>query len=665
MPPPNGSNAWRPISRAAEKLAAAFRYEEAIALLARIAKNEHPRLADRAARAKELIGRLTADRKRQRTLAEEACQCARQRLAAFDYEGAAQCLDDVPEPLHNDDLQQLRKQIEDRRREIEALTEELRDAVGRKRLLELPVRIKRLLALKPDHAAAKELAAQLQRRFVAAAKKMLAENRYEKAHQLLEQLSFASDAPDFQQLRRQAAELAWLAGDLQNSPVVDDTLTAVAERLRGSAPDDARTVRLCDELQRRSRIAAGKQNQQTQEWAKPPQKTPFGVPVEWLAGFRRTDFAEAFDRTELLRHPGRFAVACGLALAGLKRATLRIDLLAAQQPGVLRRVKNLMQQPLGSRPAWGIDVGVSGLKAVKLSWNESKRQAVVEDAAFVEHAKPLSHAANDADETKVVAETLKKFLESHEIKTERVCAGLPGRMTLVRQIKMPPVGAAKAAKLARFEAAHQFPIPFDQLAWDYQLLDDASPNGDAKPKAAEEKSRHALLIAAKRTTTEHFLTPFQRHDVRVDVLQADFLALHNFLAYDCFAAADPPSDGPPPATAALDVGCDVTNIVVSSPDSLWFRRCGVAGQSFTRALVQEFNLSIAQAEQRKRAPATAERMSDLYAALSPVFDDLLTEVQESLASYSAAHPDRPVQRILAVGGGFALHGLFRHLRCGR
>ena len=54
--------------------------------------------------------------------------------------------------------------------------------------------------------------------------------------------------------------------------------------------------------------------------------------------------------------------------------------------------------------------------------------------------------------------------------------------------------------------------------------------------------------------------------------------------------------------AAVDVGCDVTNIVVSSPQSLWFHSCGVAGQSFTRALVREFKLSVAQAEQLGARP---------------------------------------------------------------
>ena len=120
-----------------------------------------------------------------------------------------------------------------------------------------------------------------------------------------------------------------------------------------------------------------------------------------------------------------------------------------------------------------------------------------------------------------------------------------------------------------------------------------------------------------------------------------------------------------PVSVALDIVAEMTNIVVSSPHSLWFRSCGVAGQSFTRALVKEFNLSLAQAEQRKRAPELTERLSDVCETLSPPFDDLVGEVRQSLIAYAQTWPDHPVQRVFGFGGGVMLHGLFRHLRCGR
>jgi len=650
--------------RAAAEMASTFRFEEAIALLARIRKTDHPRLTEYAARANRLVTQLSAQRRQQQVATEEARRRAKQCLAAFDYDGAAHFVENVPLPLQDEEMQQLRDQITKRRQEIGDLAEELRNAVGRKQLLELPPHIERLLALKPDHAYARSVAGQVQKRLIAAAKKMLEEHRYDQALHLLNQISGWADAPEFQPLCRQAAELAWLDWDLRNAPVIDKTLIAVADRLRRMAPNDAHAAGLCDELQRRLRLAKGKQHHQPLQWARPPKQTPLGIPVEWLTGFRRVACAESLDRSDLSQYPGRFAVACGLALAGIKQAGLQINLLSGQQQGILRRAKLLMRSQT-TRSAWGIDLGASGLKAVRLAWDEAKRQAVIQSAVLIEHAKALSHAANDAEEKRLVAETLKAFLNSHQIKNDLVCVGLPGRKVFTREIDLPPVDLAKALKLVQFEALHQFPIPLDQLAWDYHLLG-PSPIPNSTPKTSDERHRQALLIAARRTATQPLVDAFQQLNVQMDLLQPDFVALHNFLVYDRLAPfGDSPSDKAHSVAAAVDIGCDVTNVVVSSLHFLWFRSCGVAGQNFTRALVKEFNLTVAHAEQRKRTPESTERFSDFYGALSPVFDDLLNEVQQSLAAYAQAQPAHPVDRVAAVGGGFSLHGLFRHLRCGR
>ena len=193
-----------------------------------------------------------------------------------------------------------------------------------------------------------------------------------------------------------------------------------------------------------------------------------------------------------------------------------------------------------------------------------------------------------------------------------------------------------------------------------------TPDGNGSRNRAGKRWRNVLLLGSQAASSRRFLDGFRRQNIPVDILQPDFIALHNFLAHEYLSASgDLPAADAAVAVAAVDVGCDVTNLVISSPQSLWFRSCGVAGHSFTRALVKEFKLSVAQAEQRKRSPESSERFSDLYEAMSPVFEDLLKELQQALAAYSIAQPDRPIQHILGVGGGFSLHGLLRWLWHGR
>jgi len=109
----------------------------------------------------------------------------------------------------------------------------------------------------------------------------------------------------------------------------------------------------------------------------------------------------------------------------------------------------------------------------------------------------------------------------------------------------------------------------------------------------------------------------------------------------------------------------VTNIIVSSPHSVWFHSCGVADTAFTVPLVKEFHLTLRRPI-NKNVPPNRQNASATFARrLSPVFDGLSKEVQQSLIAYAQARPDHPVQRVLGFGGGAMLHGMFRCLRCGR
>ena len=657
--------------RAAADLRSACRFPDAIALLTPIAENRHSRLARYAAHAEQLIRQFAAEHNRRRIVTEEALKGASERFEAFDYDEAARILEQVPPSCRNPNVEQLHAQVTERREELAKLDRELREAVREKRLFDLPPRIERVLTLKPDHPYAKELAEQVWSRLTEAVEKRLADYRHDEALQLLDRVAPNCGSPRLEELRRQAAELAWLNFDLRNAPAVDGTLVAVGKRLRQLTPDDERATKLCEEVQRRATRAEVQRQRTPVLWAHAPQETPLGVAVEWLTAFRRITCAEsAANDAELLRCPGRFAVACGLALAGLKRAAVGVNLLARQQQGMLSRASQLLRSS-GRGPAWGLDLGASGLKAVKLSWNEATRQATVEAAVLIEHAKTLGNALNEADEQKLIAETLATFLERHRPKAERICVGLPSRMALIRQFELPPVEQIKIPKLLEFEARQQFPFPLEQLEWDYQFLTEAGADGNASRSRTDKRWRHVLLLGSQAASTRRFLDAFRRQNIPVDMLQADFVALHNLLAHEYLSpageapAADAPAAVAPTAVATLDVGCDVTNLVISSPHSLWFRSCGIAGHSFTRTLVKEFKLSVAQAEQRKRSPESAERLFELYEAMSPVFEDLLKELRQALAAYAVAQPDRPVQHLLGVGGGFSLHGLLRWLWHGR
>ena len=115
----------------------------------------------------------------------------------------------------------------------------------------------------------------------------------------------------------------------------------------------------------------------------------------------------------------------------------------------------------------------------------------------------------------------------------------------------------------------------------------------------------------------------------------------------------------------LDIGLESTSFLVSSPRLAWFRSFGLGGESFTQALIKQFQLTREQAEELKRQPSKARRFSLFCATQEPLLVQLVSEVERSLASYNRYNDSAPVEHVYGLGGGFQTPGILRYLRWGK
>lgn len=644
----------------AERMQAEHRYDEALALLGPISRNGHPGLEELAQLAAATIQRLTQERARRVAEAEAAVDSARDRLAASDYEGAIHVLEQISLPFRTGEAADLLNEATRSAQEVATLSEELRQAVQQKRTDELPARLGRLLSIKPDHAQAQRLAERFRRRLCEAARDRLAQHRYDAALECLEQIPQPARDAEVEELREQAAELASLWWSLQNAPVVDKVLLSMGHRLIKTSPGDPRSQKLLAELQRRAALPRSDARRTGVPWAAAPEQTHVGYPVDWVTGFQRIRYAEGFDPSLLVEHPGCFFVAAGLALQGLGLAEVNTNLLP-QDRSVLGRMGRLMRTR-SARAAWGIDLSSSGLKAVRLAIDPRDGQVAIEACDHIEHRKLLSQAVNEEDERGLIEETVRAFLGRNDCKGDRTCLGLPGRMAFSRQINLPIMDPAKLPAAVQYEAKRCIPFSLDDLVWDYEVLDPR--DGETPPRSEQQ----IALIAVKRIQIRERLAQLQRAGLKTDIVQCDHLAIQNFIAYDFLGSggtAERPPLPPGAAMAILDLGSDATNIVLTGPGLIGWYSSGFGGHDFTKALVQAFQLTVAQAEELKRNPGSAPSLNRVQKAIEPVFEELATDVQRAVASLGKNTPNRKIERILGLGGGFRTHGLLRYLRLGR
>jgi type IV pilus assembly protein PilM len=394
-------------------------------------------------------------------------------------------------------------------------------------------------------------------------------------------------------------------------------------------------------------------------WSAVPATTYIGIPIDQLSGFPSLRAGDRSASAAFLEQPGRFAVACGLALQGLQRAAINTSLLRKEKTGLRDRLSGLIRKKQPIRTAWGLDVGTTSIKAVKLSCDGEGGNVQVDRCELIPLI--LDATVGTADEQRRVAirAALDTLRSRQDLTADRLAVSLPGIKILGRQFALPPMDTSKIDAAVRFQVQHQVPFPAEELVWDYHTFlpgveRDARAPDDGR---ATDDQLRVYLMAAKHRQVDNALHLLGDLGVKLDILQAPATALHNLavheLLHDC------------QTVGVIDIGHEATNLVISSPDNIWFRSFGPAGGEFTRALIQELKLTRSAAEQVKQDFASASRLHQVDHAIQPVLAALAEEIRRSVTSLKQMHPHLTVCRLYGVGGGFRMHGLLRYLLHGR
>jgi type IV pilus assembly protein PilM len=307
---------------------------------------------------------------------------------------------------------------------------------------------------------------------------------------------------------------------------------------------------------------------------------------------------------------------------------------------------------------WGIDLGQCALKAIRLQEIDGQMTATAFD--YVEHPKILSQP--DADPDALTREALEKFLSRNSLRGDMVVISVPGQSGLARFVKLPPVEEKKINDIVRFEAKQQIPFNLEEVVWDYQKI------GSGIVTDGFAMETEIGLFAMKRDMIGKYLQHFKDVKVEVHIVQMAPLALCNFVAYDLLKKGAAGEDGDEEASrtkncvVALDIGSDSSNLIITDGDRIiWQRPIPLGGNHFTRALTKDLKLTFAKAEHLKRNATKSPDLKKILAALKPVLNDFVGEVQRSLGYFTNTHRDAHVEYMAGLGNAFRLPGLQRFL----
>lgn len=287
---------------------------------------------------------------------------------------------------------------------------------------------------------------------------------------------------------------------------------------------------------------------------------------------------------------------------------------------------------------WGIDIGDSAVKAVKLK--TVGKQIVIQDFHVVRYSEIAGEpgARRDNSLPQAIA-----ALQAAGLGREKCYVSIAPQTIFSRFISLPPVDKRRVPEIVQYEARQQIPFNLNEVIWAYE-----SVRKDFIPGEEIEIG----LFAVKREVMAAYLAELAPLWKQIQGVQVAPLGLYNFVRHEVSTEQ---------AVVVLDIGAQSTDLLIIDGDKFWLRNLPIAGNSFSSVLEKRLNITHADAEKLKYQIADSRHRRKLLEVLRPVMRDLLAEVQRSVGYYKSLSQAVKFEEILVTGEGFKLFGLDRFL----
>lgn len=305
---------------------------------------------------------------------------------------------------------------------------------------------------------------------------------------------------------------------------------------------------------------------------------------------------------------------------------------------------------MAGRPAVGLDIGTSGVRAAELS--VGKRPMVLDKFGQVA-LPPGAVVDGEVVDVPVVAQAIKQLWSKTRFRTKRVIVGVSNQKVVVRQVDLPWLPPAEFRKSLSFQVQDYIPIPVEQAVLDFHPLEEFVNESGGR-------MLRVLLVAASSEMVQRTASAVQQAGLSPVMIDLTPFALLRGLAQ-----ADELGLSGAEAEALVDVGASVTNIIVHQGGVPRFVRILLmGGADITEAVSERIGLPIEEAEAIKQQTGMADQPGRTNPDSPPVERAIeaggaafVEEVRGSLDYYLAQPGSVDVKRIVLSGGGGQLRGL--------
>ena len=251
--------------------------------------------------------------------------------------------------------------------------------------------------------------------------------------------------------------------------------------------------------------------------------------------------------------------------------------------------------------------------------------------------------AADSARIPQVSAAVKELSSSLRLSGSDVYYTISGHAVFTRFVTLPGLRGSDLHQLVEFEAQQNVPFPIEEVTWAYQQV--------ARSGEGEDKKVEVLLVAIKNDAIDEINEAVEGSLVGRGVDVAP-VALCNAFKFSYPEIED--------AVLLIDVGARTTDLIYIEGKRIYTRSVPVGGAAASSAIAKEFDMSFADAEERKMQDgfvslggAAADHEDPGIAAMSKVIRTTMTrlhsEIMRTTGNYRQAGGGAPTIAYLCGG----------------
>lgn len=289
----------------------------------------------------------------------------------------------------------------------------------------------------------------------------------------------------------------------------------------------------------------------------------------------------------------------------------------------------------------GLDIGTNTIKAVQISRDKKSNQLLA--AGFIPTSTKVADQQNIKSESDehALADSINRLIHDMKVSTTDVSLCLPSAFVVTRVLELPLMNQSELDSSIKWEAEQYIPMPLSKVKIDYTTI-------SCNEQTAKMK---ILLIAAPFELIEKYTRIVTLAGLNPVAIETEILAASRSITTSFPSLSQ---------VLVVSLGASTTEIAILHEQILVYTKSvPFGGNTLTRAIAQELNFDVSQAEEYKKTYGLDDDKLEgkIAKSIAPYISTLYSEIEKNIAYFKEQYPQQQITNLTICGGGAKLPGL--------